>query len=417
MQFPDRLTCLFLLILNFAVSQSIESAYGLGLNKSSLHTSTIGSGGAGLIPTFHQGASIDNISSWPNLGSTFISVSYETQSSSYEQSAKSSIYSGISGLQFIAPFKARFAFGISLKPANTINTRLMTDTVSITYNNIPLKSSKFFSAGGGIIKGSIGISMPLSQRFGMGIAISNYFGSSRDEQSIYVEPYNYRLFNIRSFEGVTYSIDMSGNIFSNQGRNLTLFSKILFTPKPINAILYTFDMYEDRNNNFAFDAADYPNELDVDTTSLDDIYSPFELGLGFTYNFNEFLYAFSEYQSFKDFGNNININSIFKDKINNHHQFSMGFLRFGNPNSNSWQDKLIFRFGINQTKYQYYLSQSNLIENSISFGFGFKFGLIGNQIDLSYRFGNREGLNLKETIQNLNISISLGDIWFLKRRN
>ena len=94
-------------------------------------------------------------------------------------------------MQFIAPFKDRFAFGISLKPANTINTRLMTDTVSITYNNIPLKSSKFFSAGGGIIKGSIGISMPLSQRFGMGIAINNYFGSSRDEQSIYVEPYNY----------------------------------------------------------------------------------------------------------------------------------------------------------------------------------------------------------------------------------
>ena len=57
------------------------------------------------------------------------------------------------------------------------------------------------------------------------------------------------------------------------------------------------------------------------------------------------------------------------------------------------------------------------VHSMISFGFGFKFGLIGNQIDLSYRFGNREGLNLKETIQNLNISISLGDIWFLKRRN
>ena len=95
----------------------------------------------------------------------------------------------------------------------------------------------------------------------------------------------------------------------------------------------------------------------------------------------------------------------------------MGFLRFGNPNSNSWQDQLILRFGINQTKYQYYLSKLDVIENSISFGFGFKFGVIGNQIDLSYRFGNREGLNLKETIQGLNISVSLGDIWFLKRRN
>ena len=78
MQFLNKITVLFLLLLSFTISQSIESAYGLGLNKTSLHTSTIGSGGAGLIPTFHQGASIDNVSSWPNLGSTFISVSYET---------------------------------------------------------------------------------------------------------------------------------------------------------------------------------------------------------------------------------------------------------------------------------------------------------------------------------------------------
>ena len=409
---------LFIIIIfsSFISSQSMYGAYGLGLNKAMLHTSTNGGGGIGLAPLFHQGTSIDNISTWPNLGATFISASYIAEYSQYDKSKSPTNFSGISGFQFIAPFKDRFAIGLSLKPVNATKSSFITDTSSIVYNDSELSTSKFLTAGGGILMASFGISFPLSQNFGVGVSLNNYFGSTRDQQSIYIEPYNYRLFNIRSFSGSTIGFDMSGNIFSINNKNLIIFSKLTLTPSPLSAILYTFDMYEDRNNNYAFDAADYPNEIKVDTVFLDNTYAPFELSLGASFNFNENLILFSEIQNFNDNGTNTNLKTILNDKINNKSHAGIGLVRYGNSASRSWQDQLTTRIGISQNKYKFNLSDKKIIENGISFGIGYKFGLMGNQIDLSFKVGNRESERQKELIQEFNISISLGDIWFLKRR-
>ena len=54
----------------------------------------------------------------------------------------------------------------------------------------------------------------------------------------------------------------------------------------------------------------------------------------------------------------------------------------------------------------------------VSFGVGFKFKPVGNQISLNYYFGNRKFSNIaeKEFIQQIQVGISLADIWFVKRR-
>ena len=53
-----------------------------------------------------------------------------------------------------------------------------------------------------------------------------------------------------------------------------------------------------------------------------------------------------------------------------------------------------------------------------SFGVGFKFKPIGNQVDLSYYFGNREysDISEKELIQQIQIGVSIADLWFVKMR-
>ena len=51
-------------------------------------------------------------------------------------------------------------------------------------------------------------------------------------------------------------------------------------------------------------------------------------------------------------------------------------------------------------------------------GVGFKFKHVSNQIDFNYYFGLEKypfALN-KELIQQLQVSLSLADIWFIKRR-
>ena len=57
-------------------------------------------------------------------------------------------------------------------------------------------------------------------------------------------------------------------------------------------------------------------------------------------------------------------------------------------------------------------------ELGFSFGVGFKFKPVANQINLNYYFGNRKFSNIeeKEFIQQIQVGISLADIWFVKRR-
>ena len=53
-----------------------------------------------------------------------------------------------------------------------------------------------------------------------------------------------------------------------------------------------------------------------------------------------------------------------------------------------------------------------------SIGSGYKFKSVGNQIDLNFCFGYREYpiSSSRELYQQLQMSISLADIWFIKRR-
>ena len=73
--------------------------------------------------------------------------------------------------------------------------------------------------------------------------------------------------------------------------------------------------------------------------------------------------------------------------------------------------------GAYRDNYSLINSRKSLIENGISIGFGFKFATSGNQIDISYRNGSRlitDGQ--KELFKEITIGVSLGDMWFLRRR-
>ena len=54
----------------------------------------------------------------------------------------------------------------------------------------------------------------------------------------------------------------------------------------------------------------------------------------------------------------------------------------------------------------------------IGLGVGIEFGLMRNQIDIGYQLLNRDNIyNVgSETIQSFNIGVSIGDVWFVKRR-
>ena len=57
-------------------------------------------------------------------------------------------------------------------------------------------------------------------------------------------------------------------------------------------------------------------------------------------------------------------------------------------------------------------------EFGLAVGLGFKFSPIGNKLNLNYYRGNRKFDETadKEIVQQVQIGISLADLWFVKRR-
>ena len=73
----------------------------------------------------------------------------------------------------------------------------------------------------------------------------------------------------------------------------------------------------------------------------------------------------------------------------------------------------------------YLISQMDFQNNSnkvnkfdLSVGLGLPFGKFGNQIDFAYTFSKiKSGILINENIKTVKIGLTIGDIWFVKRRN
>jgi len=409
----------------FVYTQSIYNSYGLGLSRTSFNTAVSGAGSIGLVPTFHPGVSLENSATWPGLNFSYINSSFGNQLFGNEINNTKNQSAGFTNIQFIVPIGDRFAFGLSLKPVNNHNSFFTSDTTKFYYASNEYIANKEFRSGGGIMAGSFGISLPLNKNMGIGLNMNRLFGSSRDEHAMVVNKTYYRLFNIRTYEGSTFNIDFAGQVYSSKNYSILLFAKVEMTNEPVSGNLYKFDLFEDGNNNYTFDSNDYPNEVQVDTTDINDIYAPNSISLGMNLTMSNNINLFGEFQNWRDKATNINYGSIFKEQVGSKSHLGVGLIRFGNQMAREWQDRITLRTGIYENNYDLYnesfngikFSGKTIIENGLSFGFGFKFAGAGNQIDFSFRNGSRYiNKNYKENFREFGVGISVGDVWFLRRR-
>lgn len=415
--FINKITKVALFVFSIVYSQSIFNAYGLGFTRTSFHSSSNGAGSIGLVPTFHPGVSMDNPATWPSLNFTYISGSYANQSHEIINTNIKNEASRFSKIQFAIPFRDRYAIGLTVKPLNNHNSYFNTDTTTINFKGKIINTSKEFRSGGGIMQASLGLALPLNSRMGLGISINHLFGSSRDDQSLIINNIYYRIFNIRTYSGSTFDFDFAGKLYNDSNLTILTFARIGLTNKPVSGKLYKFDFYEDSNNNYSFDSDDYPNEVMVDTISISNIYAPSSFSFGMSATFKKDLNIFSEFQMWNDQAINSNYTSIFNDQISSKIHIGSGIVRFGNSMAREWQDRITFRTGFYRDTYTLRISGNSIIENSLSVGFGFKFATTGNQIDFSYRNGNRSIIDgQKELFNEITIGVSLGDMWFLRRR-
>jgi len=406
-----------LLLLNYIHAQSVFNAYGLGLSKSGHYTATSGAGSIGLVPTFHPGVSLDNPATWPGLKFTYISGSYNSRSVGLDNKNDITYGNGLDKIQFVIPIQDRYAIGVSLKLVNNHNSYFKTDSSTFDFQGKNLITNKEFRSGGGLLAGSFGVSFPMNEKMGLGFSVDRLFGSSRDEHSLVLNDIHYRMFNIRTYSGTVMNLNFAGNFYNDNDLIVLAFARISMTGKPVSGTLYQFDLFEDRNDNYTYDPDDYPATVNVDTIEVSDIYAPNSFSFGLNAGFRNDLNIFGEFQIWNDEASSANYESIYTDQIGSKTHFGGGIVKFGNIGARAWQDKLTFRLGAFKESYGLRYSGKTINENGITMGIGFKFAVTGNQLDFSYRTGSRSiNGDYKELVKEFNIGLSLGDVWFLRRR-
>ena len=406
-----------LLLLNYIHAQSVFNAYGLGLSKSGHYTATSGAGSIGLVPTFHPGVSLDNPATWPGLKFTYISGSYNSQSVGLDNRNNITYGNGLDKIQFVIPIQDRYAIGVALKLVNNHNSYFKTDSSTFDFQGKNLITNKEFRSGGGLLAGSFGVSFPMNEKMGLGFSVDRLFGSSRDEHSLVLNDIHYRMFNIRTYSGTVMNLNFAGNFYNDNDLIVLAFARISMTGKPVSGTLYQFDLFEDRNGNYTYDPDDYPATVNVDTIEVSDIYAPNSFSFGLNAGFRNDLNIFGEFQIWSDEASSANYESIYTDQIGSKTHFGGGIVKFGNIGARAWQDKLTFRLGAFKESYGLKYSGKTINENGITMGIGFKFAVTGNQLDFSYRTGSRSiNGDYKELVKEFNIGLSLGDVWFLRRR-
>jgi len=406
-----------LLLLNYIHAQSVFNAYGLGLSKSGNYTATSGAGSIGLVPTFHPGVSLDNPATWPGLKFTYISGSYNSRSVGLDNKNDITYGNGLDKIQFVIPIQDRYAIGVSLKLVNNHNSYFKTDSSTFDFQGKNLITNKEFRSGGGLLAGSFGVSFPMNEKMGLGFSVDRLFGSSRDEHSLVLNDIHYRMFNIRTYSGTVMNLNFAGNFYNDNDLIVLAFARISMTGKPVSGTLYQFDLFEDRNDNYTYDPDDYPATVNVDTIEVSDIYAPNSFSFGLNAGFRNDLNIFGEFQIWSDEASSANYESIYTDQIGSKTHFGGGIVKFGNIGARAWQDKLTFRLGAFKESYGLKYSGKTINENGITMGIGFKFAVTGNQLDFSYRTGSRSiNGDYKELVKEFNIGLSLGDVWFLRRR-
>ena len=120
-----------------------------------------------------------------------------------------------------------------------------------------------------------------------------------------------------------------------------------------------------------------------------------------------------------------NVLSNLNYQLTDYQHFNISAIRFARALPRYWYESLHFRSGLFVRKYNLKMYATNETDFNqydyndigLSIGVGIKFGLTKNQLDFGLNLINRsDSINNDKFITNFNIGLTIGDIWFVKRR-
>ncbi|MEC7935590.1 MAG: hypothetical protein VX922_05305 [Candidatus Neomarinimicrobiota bacterium] len=445
----------FLIIISsFVYSQDVYSAYGIGELLLSHNASVIGAGSTGLMPNFQKNVSLSNPSTWTDMPFAYISINYGGLQIIDKINNRENILSGLHQFQFILPIKGKYAIGISFQPYSSQLYSLYSNNTDIKYiEQDTINFNSYLNGGGGISDLSFSLSARFSKTEKGALKFNYLFGSSRNQISYSMNDgdngldddfdglideegendINY-IYNQRNiYDGTLISGYLSSNRINIGKRKLTISASFNSVLNSFRVKNYSFYPFEDVNNNGYYDLSDYPTPAGNDSippTALKyeykKLFIPSQYAIGLNLEMSDLLNLQAELSNWSDLANGENnVLSNLNYQLTDYQHINISAIRFARALPRYWYESLHFRSGLFVRKYNLKMYATNETDFNqydyndigLSIGVGIKFGLTKNQLDFGLNLINRsDSINNDKFITNFNIGLTIGDIWFVKRR-
>ena len=412
-----------ILCLSLLVGQGTMNGFGLGHFYENQGITSAGNGLNSLVPGFQSNVSLSNPSTWHHLKYTHLSLSYSGDENTISDLPLLNRYSGLSYASWIVPIKSKGSFGLALVPyADQRITLTDTDTTSFIAFDDTLNLLNSFDRSGGIMAFKVGTSYLTRKNLSVGLSLDMLFGSSRQNESIFFDGSSIIQTSRTRYSGVLGEVFIS---FVLQEK-INFFASVKQTLRDLDGLYTEKHLFDDANGNGYHD---YGNPLDFplpDSVSAKDeirllgIHKPEQFSFGIQSKLNKQTSISFELSSIKDKGTISDYLTLpLDDWIDHSNDFKLSLVRFPNDISLNLVDKISIRTGLMYKSHTLAHSKTVVSEVGGSLGFGFKFRAVGNQVDLNYYIGNRkysDNYFKSEIIQQMQVGVSLGDLWFVKRR-
>ena len=420
----NRIILLFILS-SLLIAQGKMNAIGIGHFYQYQGINNAADGITELTPSFQEKVSFSNPATWHNLKFAYLSLSYGGNQNSLEERSVTNGYSSLSNAIFLIPIKSKSSFGFSLSPYidQRVNMIEEDSTLFFETNDSSYAFTRAFNRSGGILSFKIGSSYKINEKISLGVLYNVLSGSSRQSESIYFGGSSIVQSSRARYNGIISDIFLSAELFND----FNFYMKITNTIKALEVAFEQGHLFDDVNGNGYHDYNppyyDFPYPDSVSTNPekrYKNIHSP----QGYKFSIQKIIrkrtsLAF-EYDIMNDNSKIDDVEFILpiSNWIKQTQSFKTSLVHYPGMYSLSLLDKFSLKAGLAYRTHMLNSSNIEITEMGYSIGIGFRFKPVGNQVDINYYFGNREYSDFsdKELIQQLQVGISLADIWFVKRR-
>ena len=406
---------LILLLVSCAMSQNTMSGYGFGSSIDNSDASSVGVSNE-LMPSFKTNVSMSNPSTWHNLLFSYLNTSVDVQNANFQSNSSTNF--SLSSAKLIIPWKQKMAFGVSFKPFLSREVAINDTTMTaFTFNEEDVLYTRMNSSSGGPSQGQLSFGYKLNEVDSIGANLNIIFGSSRYTRNLIVDNEDHLLQSRDYFSGSMIDLFYSTSRMKVKDNQIFLSAALSLPLKGIDIENDSYQAFIDLNDNNYHDTNDFPNVgqalLPLNQQFKNEI-KVTSFTLGADYEFNPRKHIQAEMLMWKDNGEHNLNSSIYEGFIESKNKFSISYVKFAQPFSRdryNFKGSLFFQnYGVKNLE--------NINEVGLGLGVGFNFGITGNQIDFGYKLAKRDGLFLvgDETLHSFNVGISIGDLWFVKRR-